>query len=172
MVSLKEAPRDLSQDLLSPEAKEVAQSLIPPEFNDEHELMAGNFSVYLIGSSPSVPVHFNSPKMIETWTQLPQRSYFENMYAQFSEGIPGVVINLEERRIFVDPSLITEDETSRVNADWLIVFEGIDPETGDAPTPQRVEEALSRYAVSKEYAFGLHCLKDLRIGETAAGVKG
>lgn len=34
------------------------------------------------------------------WPQLPQRSYLENMYVQFSERFPGVVI--EEQRIYVD----------------------------------------------------------------------
>jgi hypothetical protein len=34
------------------------------------------------------------------WPQLPQRSYLENMYVQFSERFPGVVI--EDQRIYVD----------------------------------------------------------------------
>ena len=34
------------------------------------------------------------------WPQLPQRSYKENMYVQYSERFPGVV--LEEQRIYVD----------------------------------------------------------------------
>ncbi len=34
------------------------------------------------------------------WPQLPRRSYLENMYVQFSEAFPGVV--LEDRHIYVD----------------------------------------------------------------------
>jgi methionine synthase II (cobalamin-independent) len=34
------------------------------------------------------------------WPQLPRRSFFENMYVQFSEGFPGLV--LEEDRVYVD----------------------------------------------------------------------
>ncbi len=34
------------------------------------------------------------------WPQLPRRSFLENMYAQYSEGFPGVVI--EDERIYVD----------------------------------------------------------------------
>ena len=34
------------------------------------------------------------------WPQLPRRSYLENMYVQYSEGFPGVV--LEDQRIYVD----------------------------------------------------------------------
>ena len=37
---------------------------------------------------------------IPVWPQLPRRSFLENMYAQYSEGLPGVVI--EEERIYLD----------------------------------------------------------------------
>ncbi len=37
---------------------------------------------------------------IPTWPQLPKRSFLENMYVQFSEGFPGVVV--EDQRIYVD----------------------------------------------------------------------
>jgi hypothetical protein len=36
------------------------------------------------------------------WPQLPKRSYLENMYVQFSEGFPGIVV--EEDRVYVDRS--------------------------------------------------------------------
>jgi len=39
---------------------------------------------------------------IPTWPQLPKRTFLENMYVQFSEGFPGVV--LEDERIYVDRS--------------------------------------------------------------------
>jgi len=41
-------------------------------------------------------------KDVPAWPQLPRRSFRENMYAQFSEGFPGVVI--EEDKIYVDRS--------------------------------------------------------------------
>jgi hypothetical protein len=37
---------------------------------------------------------------IPTWPQLPRRTFLENMYVQFSERFPGVVVNKE--RIYVD----------------------------------------------------------------------
>jgi methionine synthase II (cobalamin-independent) len=37
---------------------------------------------------------------IPAWPQLPKRSFLENMYVQFSEGFPGVVV--EDQRIYVD----------------------------------------------------------------------
>ncbi|GAH51927.1 unnamed protein product [marine sediment metagenome] len=39
-------------------------------------------------------------KDIPAWPQLPRRSFKENMYAQFSQGFPGVV--LKEDSIYVD----------------------------------------------------------------------
>lgn len=43
-------------------------------------------------------------KDIPAWPQLPKRSFLENMYVQFSEGFPGLVVDTEEKRIFVDRS--------------------------------------------------------------------
>jgi methionine synthase II (cobalamin-independent) len=37
---------------------------------------------------------------IPAWPQLPNRSFWENMYAQFSEGLPGAVIS--EKSVYVD----------------------------------------------------------------------
>jgi len=37
---------------------------------------------------------------IPAWPQLPKRAFPENMYAQFSEGFPGVVV--EDDRIYID----------------------------------------------------------------------
>jgi methionine synthase II (cobalamin-independent) len=37
---------------------------------------------------------------IPTWPQLPKRTFLENMYVQFSEGFPGVVLG--DQRIYVD----------------------------------------------------------------------
>ncbi len=39
-------------------------------------------------------------KDIATWPQLPKKSFLENMYVQYSEGFPGVVV--EKNRIYVD----------------------------------------------------------------------
>ncbi len=42
--------------------------------------------------------------IIPYWPQLPKRSFFENMYVQFSEKIPGIVIDEENERVFLDTS--------------------------------------------------------------------
>jgi hypothetical protein len=41
---------------------------------------------------------------IPAWPQLPQRSYRENMYAQFARGFPGIVIDPAAERTYVDRS--------------------------------------------------------------------
>ncbi|MFC1951244.1 methionine synthase [Chloroflexota bacterium] len=41
---------------------------------------------------------------IPVWPQLPKRSFLENMYVQYSEGFPGVVVDDENERIYVDCS--------------------------------------------------------------------
>lgn len=38
---------------------------------------------------------------IPTWPQLPRRSFLENMYVQFSEGLPGVRLDTATERIWV-----------------------------------------------------------------------
>ncbi|NQT45857.1 MAG: hypothetical protein HQ593_00065 [Candidatus Omnitrophica bacterium] len=41
---------------------------------------------------------------IPFWPQLPKRSYLENMYVQFAENLPGVVVDEQAKRIWVDTS--------------------------------------------------------------------
>lgn len=44
---------------------------------------------------------------IPAWPQLPRRTFLENMYVQFSEGLPGAVVG--DERIFVDLAQVDED---------------------------------------------------------------
>lgn len=54
---------------------------------------------------------------IPAWPQLPARSFRENMYAQYSEGFPGVV--LEEERIWVDRTLDLSEPLEKLYAAYL-----------------------------------------------------
>jgi hypothetical protein len=38
---------------------------------------------------------------IPAWPQLPRRSFLESMYVQFSEGLPGAVVDIQQRRFYV-----------------------------------------------------------------------
>ncbi len=76
---------------------------------------------------------------IPIWPQLPRRSFRENMYAQYSEGFPGVVIDEAQERIWVDRSQDLSPALERLYAAYL-------------------ENDLDFAAISPEYAAGLHTL--------------
>lgn len=71
---------------------------------------------------------------IPTWPQLPRRTFLENMYVQFSEGFPGVV--LEDERIYVDRGKDLDPGLERLYLAYL-------------------ENDLSHGALGADYAAGL-----------------
>jgi methionine synthase II (cobalamin-independent) len=89
-------------------------------------------------------------KDIPAWPQLPKRSYLENMYVQFSEGFPGVVLG--ENSIYVDRSRDLSKPLERLYAAYL-------------------EDDFNKYPVGLEYAAGLHAFLDLK-GLSPLAVKG
>ena len=46
---------------------------------------------------------------IPFWPQLPKVSYYEDMYVQASENFPGIVVDVEEKGIFLDTAKFYED---------------------------------------------------------------
>ena len=74
-------------------------------------------------------------KDIPAWPQLPRRSFLENMYVQFSEGFPGVVI--EGDRIYVDRSKDLQKPLEELYTAYL-------------------ENNVDKYPISPDYAAGLH----------------
>ncbi len=87
---------------------------------------------------------------IPTWPQLPRRSFRENMYVQFSERFPGVV--LADERIYVDRSQDLDPQLEQLYLAYL----------GDD---------LAYGTISHEYAAGLHRFLHLDVGRPPA-VKG
>lgn len=84
--------------------------------------------------------HFKS---IPFWPQLPDRDFRENMYAQFGEGFPGFTI--EDDRLFVDKDSAS-DQLEKFYQAYL-------------------DNNLSYFKISKDYAAGLHyflSLKEIR----------
>ena len=73
---------------------------------------------------------------IPTWPQLPRRSFRENMYAQFSERFPGIVI--ENDRVYVDRERDLDPELEVLYVAYLM-------------------NDLEHAAISVDYAAGLHC---------------
>ena len=72
---------------------------------------------------------------IPCWPQLPRRSFLENMYAQYSQGFPGVVF--KEDSLHIDPAQDLAQPLADFYADYL-------------------ENKADNYAISAEYAAGLH----------------
>jgi len=98
-----------------------------------------------IGSLPHVDAELATRLMLEAfpevaaWPQLPRLSFRENMYAQYSEGMPGIRVDASGKRLWfqVDESLSAELEEF-----YQAVIDG----------------DLERFRITKDYAAGLHAL--------------
>jgi hypothetical protein len=90
---------------------------------------------------------------IPVWPQLPKRSYLENMYAQYSENFPGVLVDLAKERTFVDRSQNLDRDLERLYVAYL---------QGD----------LEFGAISPRYAAGLHHVLGMVSPQGAAGEPG
>ena len=95
----------------------------------------------IIGSMPhtdpqaacSLILHYL--KDIPAWPQLPRRAYAENMYVQYSQGFPGVVV--KEDRIYIDRSRDLDKPLEKLYAAYL-------------------ENDVDQFPISPDYAAGLH----------------
>jgi len=110
----------------------------------------------MIGSLPykdpdkAVQAVMRYMKDVPAWPQLPRRAYVENMYTQYSEGFPGIVV--EYNKTFVDRKQDLTKSLERFYTDYLA-------------------NDFAKYQVSAEYAAGLH--KFLAQGSLASrAVKG
>ncbi|MCK4367965.1 MAG: hypothetical protein KAW84_08485 [Thermoplasmata archaeon] len=86
---------------------------------------------------------------IPTWPQLPRRGFKENMYAQYSQSIPGV--QMEGNRIYVKPGEASEIET---------FYEKI------------IEDDLEHFSLSPEFATGFFEFERAVEGRPARIVRG
>jgi len=69
----------------------------------------GKFLTTGIGSLPYIDAGKSAERIFKTfdipfWPQLPKKSFKENMYSQFSQGLPGLVLDEKEKTIHVDSS--------------------------------------------------------------------
>ncbi len=121
--------------------------------------LQGNFLATGIGSVPLKDaaggcrmIMDNFPQ-IPFWPQLPRRSFLEEMLVQYSEGLPGAVIQIKDKRLFVDMQKMQEE---------LVNF-----------YTKYLEGTPDDFAISPEYAEGLYTFLGLgrELGNTVA-VKG
>ncbi|MBN2333251.1 MAG: methionine synthase [Deltaproteobacteria bacterium] len=96
-----------------------------------------------IGSLPHQQVSAASDLIVATlpeapfWPQLPNLNYRENMYAQYAEQFPGMVVDAQGKRIFVDAG--RDDFSSQLEVFYDLIL----------------HDRVSSFAISKEYAAGL-----------------
>ena len=100
-----------------------------------------------VGSMPhpetrdALRVMFENFSAIPYWPQLPKRDFRENMYAQFSEGLVGVQIDLPQEWM----GLVKDDNTmAQIEAFYT----------------RYIEDNPDLFAVGQEYAAGLYALRD------------
>ena len=74
------------------------------------------------------------------WPQLPRRSNLENMYAQYSEGFPGIVINGQKISLKRNPGF--DEHLEQIFLDYS-------------------ESKIDKYFIGKDYAAGLHAFSSL-----------
>ncbi len=74
-------------------------------------------------------------KDIPAWPQLPKRAYTENMYVQYSQGFPGVVV--KDDSIYIDRSQDLDTPLEKLYAAYL-------------------ENDVDQFPISPDYAAGLH----------------
>jgi len=74
---------------------------------------------------------------IPAWPQLPKRSFLENMYVQYSQGFPGVVVKEAEKKIHVDRQQDMDRPLERFYSAFL-------------------KDKTDDFAISADYAAGLY----------------
>ncbi len=97
--------------------------------------MVGSMPHKKAGPASALVAHYL--RDIPCWCQLPRRSFLENMYVQYSEGMPGAVIKEDEKKIYIDPNVASDTDVERLLTAYT-------------------ENDIDQFPVSREYAAGLY----------------
>lgn len=106
----------------------------------------------MIGSMPhqdidsAIELLKRFPLDIPVWPQLPKRSFKEGMMPQYSEGFPGIRIDEEERRIWLERN----DELLN---EMAVFFEDV------------LSDNIEKFTISTEYAIGFNPFIDFIKGQ-------
>ncbi len=105
------------------------------------------FITTLIGSFPHSDSAALCPRLardirIPAWPQLPRRSFRENMYAQYSAGLPSIVVDDAHQKVYFD----TSGDLSRA----LEEFYG-----------RYLADDVNSFALSSDYAAGFNTMLDV-----------
>jgi hypothetical protein len=115
-----------------------------------------NFDATGIGSVPfkepssALSLIFENFKSIPFWPQLPKRSFLESMYAQYSEGLPGLVV---------------DDAKKTIHIDTAGAVRGIEPTYA-----KYLEGDIDYFRISKDHAEGLYSFLE-EFGTRAKDIK-
>ena len=97
-------------------------------------------------TDPAIACRLTSDALdIPTWPQLPRRSFLENMYVQYSEGFPGVVV--DGGRIYVDRGQDLDPALEKLYVAYLM-------------------NDLEHAVISADYAAGLHSFLEPDLEQT------
>ena len=129
---------------INPDVSGLILAFPPIEGKEEAEYMSDlefNCLPTMIGTMPhtdpkaACSVVRRYLKDLPAWPQLPKRSFLEQMYVQYSEGFPGLVV--KDNRIYVDRSQDLNKPLEKLYAAYL-------------------ENDIDKYPTSSEYAAGLY----------------
>lgn len=107
------------------------------------EALKGKFYPTAVGSLPYKDSKTACEKILKNfkdipfWPQLIRRSFLENMYVQYSEKIPGIVVDTKEKRIYVDTQKVIPGDLEKLYEKFL-------------------ENDLDFFSISKDHAEGLY----------------
>jgi methionine synthase II (cobalamin-independent) len=116
------------------------------------------FVTTLIGSFP----HRDSTTLCQTlaeavqipaWPQLPRRSFRENMYAQYSAGLPGIVVDDAHQKVYFDTAADLSPALEQFYGRYLA-------------------DEVDSFALSADYATGFYSMLDTLKTTTGKWAKG
>jgi hypothetical protein len=104
-------------------------------------IATGIGSLPLIDPAQAVALSLNYLPEAPIWPQLPQRSFLEHFCVQYSEGLPGITLDLEKQRLFFDTSRDLAPDLERFYEHYLA-------------------KDLEHFRISDEYAAGFQAFID------------
>jgi methionine synthase II (cobalamin-independent) len=116
------------------------------------------FTTTLIGSFPHTDSATLCARLVDAvqipaWPQLPRRTFRENMYTQYSAGLPGIVVDDDHQKVYFD----TTDDLSPA----LEEFYG-----------RYLADDVDSFALSPDYAAGFYTMLDTLKSTSGEWVKG
>ena len=116
------------------------------------------FTTTLIGSFPHTDSTDLCPRLVSAiqipaWPQLPRRTFRENMYTQYSAGLPGIVVDDAHQKVYFD----TTDDLSPA----LEEFYG-----------RYLADDVDSFALPTNYAAGFYTMLDVLKSKSGEWAKG